>query len=51
MPFLEMVYRVKQKRSYQLPAPILSAVAANRKDLEAQVVVLFQVLAHEVNHG
>lgn len=51
MPFIEVVYRTKRSRSYQLPAPLLAAVAAKRQDSETQVVVLYQVLAHEVNQG
>ena len=52
-PFLEMVFWGGSKRSRrsEIPVPLLSALSANKTYGGQQVVILVQVLAHEINHG
>eukprot|EP00798_Chlamydomonas_sp_ICE-L_P024812 gene24812-10459_t len=52
-PFLEMVFWGSGKRSRRgdIPVALLQALCANKEHPGQQVVILVQVLAHEINHG
>ncbi|MEW5310963.1 MAG: hypothetical protein WDW38_002714 [Sanguina aurantia] len=52
-PFLEMVFfgSGKRGRRSDIPVPVLSAFNTHKTHKGQQIVILVQVLAHELNHG
>ncbi|KXZ51680.1 hypothetical protein GPECTOR_11g131 [Gonium pectorale] len=53
-PFLEMVFGGgggRRSRRADIPVPVLAALNQNKTRKGQQVVLLVQVLAHEINHG
>ncbi|GFR42650.1 hypothetical protein Agub_g3587 [Astrephomene gubernaculifera] len=53
-PFLEMVFGGgggRRSRRADVPVPVLAALNQNKIRKGQQVVLLVQVLAHEINHG
>ncbi|GLC34013.1 hypothetical protein PLESTB_000828600 [Pleodorina starrii] len=53
-PFLEMVFGGgggRRSRRSDIPVPVLAALNQNKLRKGQQVVLLVQVLAHEINHG
>ncbi|GIL46280.1 hypothetical protein Vafri_3303, partial [Volvox africanus] len=53
-PFLEMVFGGgggRRSRRADIPVPVLAALNQNKVRKGQQVVLLVQVLAHEINHG
>ncbi|GAX78449.1 hypothetical protein CEUSTIGMA_g5889.t1 [Chlamydomonas eustigma] len=51
-PFLEMVFgSSKRSRRSDIPVPVLTALNSDKTSRDDQVVLLVQVLTHEINHG
>ena len=52
-PFLEAMYGGgrKSNRRSDIPSAVITLINENKKSRDQQVVILLQVLAHEVNHG
>ena len=52
-PFLEAMYGGggKRNRRSDIPSAVITLINENKKSRDHQVVILLQVLAHELNHG
>jgi len=51
-PFLDIMFaRGSRTRRVDLPVPVMVALTADKEFRGQQVIVLVQVLAHEINHG
>lgn len=52
-PFLEAMYGGGRKtnRRSDIPSAVITLINENKKSKDQQVVILLQVLAHEINHG
>lgn len=52
-PFLEAMYGggKRTNRRSDIPSAVIALINENKKSRDQQVVILLQVLAHEINHG
>jgi hypothetical protein len=52
-PFLEAMYGGggKRNRRSDIPSAVITLINEHKKSRDQQVVILLQVLAHEINHG